>query len=110
MANETNEKVPDGAYTTAAQLLDKGQTPAAVEQQLVASGISPELAKRIVADQSRASAALATSDGRTEMRVGLVTIGASLLVMFMAGFLGVLVMIAGAVIFFLGLYKQRKRR
>jgi hypothetical protein len=111
VANETSQKIPDGAYTTAAQLLEKGQPAAAVEQHLVGLGISPEVAKRIVAEQNRASAELATSDGRTEMRAGVAIVGAGLLTGFFIGAVGaVLGIVAGGGIFLRGMYKQRKSR
>ena len=110
MANES-QKVPDGAYTTAAQLLEKGQSPAAVEQHLVGLGMSVEVARRIVVEQNRASAALSTSNGRTEMRTGLVIVGAGLLTgLFIGPIGGVLGLIAGGGIFLRGMSKQRKSR
>lgn len=111
MANETSQKIPDGAYTTAAQLLGKGQSAAAVEQHLVGLGISPEVAKRIVVEQDRASAALATSDGRTEMRTGMVMAGAGLLTTFVfSALVGGLGIVGGIGIILHGMFKQRKSR
>jgi hypothetical protein len=111
VANETSQKIPDGAYTTAAQLLGKGQPAAAVEQHLVGLGISPDTAKRIVAEQDRASAALATSDGRTEMRTGLVMVGAGVLATFtLSPLVGGLGAVGGIGLFLHGMFKQRKSR
>ena len=110
MANET-QKIPDGAYTTAAQMLGKGQSAAAVEQHLVGLGISPEVAKRMVAEQGRASAALATSDGRTEMRTGMVMAGGGVLMMFAPiPFVGPLGIAGGIGLFLHGMYRQRRSR
>ena len=106
-----SQKIPDGAYTTAAQLLGKGQSVAAVEQHLVGLGISPEVAKRIVVEQDRANATLATSDGRTEMRTGLVMVGAGFLTTFalnpLVGGAGI---VGGIGLFLHGMFKQRKSR
>jgi hypothetical protein len=111
VANETTQKIPDGAYTTAAQLLGKGQPAAAVEQHLVGLGISPELAKRIVAEQDRAGAALATSDGRTEMRTAMVLAGAGVLTTFvLSPLIGGLGIVGGIGLFMHGMFKQRKSR
>ncbi len=111
MANETSQKIPDGAYTTAAQLLGKGQSAAAVEQHLVGLGISPDIAKRIVAEQDRASAALATSDGKTEMRTGMVMAGAGVLTTFvLSPLIGGLGIAGGIGLLLHGMFKQRKSR
>lgn len=111
MANETSQKIPDGAYTTAAQLLGKGQSAAAVEQHLVGLGISADVAKRIVAEQDRASAALATSDGRTEMRTGMVMAGAGVLTTFvLSPLVGGLGILGGVGLLVHGMFKQRKPR
>lgn len=111
MANDTSQKIPDGAYTTAAQLLGKGQPAAAVEQHLVGLGISQEVARRIVAEQDRAGAALATSDGRTEMRTGMVIVGAGALTTFvLSPLLGGIGIVGGVGLFLHGMFKQRKPR
>ena len=111
MANEMSQKIPDGAYTTAAQMLAKGQSAAAVEQHLVGLGISPEVAKRMVVEQDRASAALATSDGKTEMRTGMVMVGAGVLTTFvLSSLIGGLGVVGGIGLVVHGMFKQRKSR
>jgi hypothetical protein len=113
VANETGRKTPDGAYAMAAELLDKGESAAVVEQQLVGMGVSLETARRIVAEQHRATAAVAKSDGRNEMRFSAIAFGGGVLVLLVTGvssYVGWFGMIGGGINFLRGLYKQRRSR
>lgn len=112
MAQGGAGKIPDGAYATAAESIERGESDAAVEQKLVAMGVSLDVAKRIVAEQHRASEIVQKSDGRTEMRFGAVVFGIGILVRLAGsgGFGGILAMIVGAATFLRGWWKQRKSR
>ena len=113
MANDTNRKIPDGAYAMVTEALEKGETPAAVEQRLVALGVDPGTASKMVAEQHRAADAVAKSDGRTEMRFGAIAFGGGVIVLVVTGvgsLTGWFGMTVGAVGFIRGLSKQRASR
>lgn len=99
-----NRPVVDGAYALAIEMLDRGESPAAVEQRLVEMGLSEEAAKGIVASYSRATAQARSAGGKTEMLQGALVCGASLLViLFSSGsYVGVFGIILGGIQFFRG--------
>jgi hypothetical protein len=113
VSEETDRKIPDGVYAIATELLDSGQPAAAVEQQLVAAGVSLETARRIVAEQQRAATAAEKSDGRVDLRFAAMAFAGGVVLLignrghsYVAWFC----LIVAAVRFVLGVRRQRRLR
>jgi hypothetical protein len=106
--SEANRPV-DGAYAQAIEMLDRGESPAAVEQKLIAMGVTAAAAKGILASYAGATAQAASSDGKTEMQFGALSSGGGLLVLLYSGIgsvVGWLGLVAGAVSIYRGWSKR----
>ena len=105
-----NRKIPDGAYATAQELLESGETPAGVEQKLLALGVPVDVAKEIIADHQRATSQVASEEGRTEMQWAPIAIGLGVLLLItsgpgsLSGWFGIVV---GVSRFVYGWYRKR---
>jgi hypothetical protein len=75
----------DGAYAMGIEMLDRGESPAAVEQKLIAMGLTQEAAKGIVTSYSGATAQAASSDGKTEMLFGALACAGGIVVLLTSG-------------------------
>lgn len=98
-----DRQAADGAYGLGIEMLDRGESPAAVEKKLIETGLSPEAAKGIVESYTRATAQAQSEGGRTEMLQGALVAGGGLLVILYTGsVLGWLGIILGGVQVFRG--------
>lgn len=108
MSDATGRPV-DGAYALGIEMLDRGESPAVVEQKLVAMGLTTDAAKGIVTSYAGATAQAASSDGKTEMQFGALAFVGGIAVLLYSGtdsFIGWLGMVAGAVNVYRGWSKR----
>ena len=112
MANETaNRKIPDGEYATDMELLEAGQSAAAVEQRLLSLGVHADDAKQIIRDHQRATAQATAEEGRKDMKGGPIAAVLGVLVLIVSGpssITGWFGLAVGLFWFFYGWYRQRQ--
>src|SRR5215470_8904996 len=107
---DSDPAIADGVHAMAIERLDRGEPDAVVEERLVAAGVSADAARRIIADHHQRAVAAAQSDGRTDVRFGLVALALAVVVLVVTGVtssVGWLGMIAGSMSVWRGLKKQR---
>lgn len=107
---DTNDQVVDGAYALGIEMLDRGETPAAVERKLIEMGCTPAAAKTIIGSYSKATEQAAGSDGRLDMQLGGVVLALGLVDLFYSGVGNIIawfVTLGGAFNVYRGWSKQR---
>lgn len=107
---DTNGKLPDGAYALGIEMLDRGESPAAVERKLIEMGCTTEGAKTIVGSYSKATAQAASSDGKLAMQLGGLVFALGVVDLFYSGIGNIIawfVTLGGAFNLYHGWSKQR---
>ena len=106
MSNETaKRRIPDGAYATAQELLENGESPEAVEEKLVGLGVSLADAKRIVADHSRATVQSTQSSARTDLMFSALVVALAVVIQIVSWARGEGISFVAALCFVIGAFR-----
>jgi len=103
-----SQRAQDGAYALGIEMMDRGETPAAVEKKLVEMGLTPEAAKGIIASYSGATAQAESSDGKSQIQLGAVALGLGIVGVFFGSVTSWLAVVVGGANVAMGWSKKRR--